>query len=82
MIKPTTRSIQFWNDYSLDPNRPSSNPKNPYAEDVARKKKFDVDFEDPRQLYNIIKKRKEFKIWQPSREDKRDMVRALEKLDR
>ncbi len=71
MMKPV--KIKFKNNYhlSLDSD----------YEDKTRKKYIDVDMGDRQQLYNIIKKRKEYKLWQPDRATRRGLIRALEDLD-
>ncbi len=75
------KEITFFNDYSLDPSRPQNTPENPYAEDKVRNKKIKVDLKNERQLYNIIKKRKDYAWWQPGREDRRIILRALNDID-
>jgi hypothetical protein len=64
------QKIEFINDYELDPNF-----------EKIKKKTMEVDFNNPSQLYNIIKKRKLYKSWQPSRQNRTKIIRALEMLD-
>ncbi len=68
----SVESIEFYNDYQLDPS----------YEDKVRKKMIDVDYNDGRQLYNIIKKRREYKLWQPDRAIRRKLIRTLEDIDK
>lgn len=44
------------------------------------KKTIEVDLENRCQLFNIIKKRKEYSSWQPDRKTRSMLVRALNKL--
>jgi len=76
------RKINFMNDYALDVHRPSRDPNNPYAEDKIRRKKINIDFKNYNQLFNIIKKRKEFINWQPSRDDRSKILKALNDIDK
>ncbi len=64
--------ITLYNDYTLDPN---------YEEDKTRSKKIEIDYTNRKQLFDIIKRRGQYKNWQPSRDTKRKLIRGLEDLD-
>ncbi len=68
---PTKKMMMFYNDYHLDPS----------YEDKVRKKKIEVDLSNRRQLFNIIKKRLDYKVWQPERKERQKLLRALEDID-
>ena len=63
--------LKFYNDYELDPEY---NGK-------TRVKELTVDMDDKKQLYDIIKKRRVFKLWQPTHKERKKLVRRLEELD-
>ncbi len=62
--------VKFWNDYYLDPNF-----------DKIRVKEIEVDLNNRKQVFDIIKKRGQYKTWQPDRIQKKKLIRILEKLD-
>ncbi len=64
--------ITLYNDYTLDLE---------YQEDKTRSKKIEIDYTDRKQLYDIIKRRGQYKNWRPTRGEKSKLVRALEELD-
>ena len=63
--------LKFYNDYELDPN----------YEGKTRSKELDIDMDDKKQLYDIIKKRRVFKFWQPNHKERKKLIRRLEELD-
>ncbi len=63
--------MKFWNNYELDPN----------YKDRALVKEIEIDLKDRSLLFNIIKKRKTYKFWQPNRKDRSKIIRAMEDLD-
>ncbi len=71
MMNKNELLLIFWNDYSLDVN----------YEDKRKKKTIVINTKDKKQLFDIIKKRNQYKFWQPERRDKRKLVRALEDLN-
>lgn len=70
MGKSKKIKIKFWKTDELDNGIGDS-----------KHKTIEVNLRDRKQLYDIIKKRHQYKIWQPEYKFKRDLVYALEKLD-
>ena len=70
-MKVETKEITFFNDYHLDPS----------YEDKVRKKKIKVDLNNRKQLFDVIKRRREYKLWQPDGRERQKLLRALEDMN-
>ncbi len=44
-------------------------------------KKIEVNFKDRKQLFDIVRKRHQYKYLQPTPKERRKIIRALEELD-
>ncbi len=65
-------SFEFYNDYILGLD---------YQEDKVKVKTIEVDLKDKKQLFDIIKKKKDYKFWQPAKSNRRLMILALEEIE-
>jgi hypothetical protein len=62
--------VTVWNNYTLNVNYDDKNHLN-------NKRVIMVDLDNKQQLYNIIKRKKEFKFWQPDSDTRAQLLRAL-----